>query len=562
MLLLAGRDTYAQQGPAEEESVLEEDIRWLTIYEQQAALDFRYEFEDDKETQFDRTRLDNSTGASNQRRQEGEKTVRYRTRDKETAFEERFNLTGHGAVYHPSLLEYRSFLSFGLRQDEQRGTFKDNENETLKEYDIDMKFLQHKKLNFNLFFNSFDSSVKRDFFSSVDVTTSNAGGYVRYEHDFFPMSLHLQHNRTESDATDYQRDRKENTLEYTISNNIGNILDSELSYIYDKTDETYRSQVSEDFPYSLTRHEINLMNIYDYKKTHGTSNLSYYKWTGDFGSDQVQLNENFYVDHSETFRTLYNYNFNYFKTGQFNSTLNLASIGCTHRLYQSLVTDLRLELQNLDDSDLKQFYYEPGIALEYNKKVPGGLFTANCSFAYQITSQTDKSKGDETVSRRVFQEPVVLSYSNPAMLKNRGARAGSLVVRDAAGIILKPNIDYRVVQIGNGVEVMPIGGAADTSVYVDYEYPTFNGSDYNITKQGLYLRYLFRQLLSVYYSKNSSTYDTKIAAAKSQHALPAVAAAGDPEPGQSAKLRRLPAAEPVPGLQVNAVRHRAYLARA
>ncbi len=476
--LFPGSYSHAQYYGKEEV----DDLRLLSLQELNAALDFRIEYKDD-EKQYKYLGTDEADQP--------------KFSQKRTTFEERIRLEGRGSVYHPNLLDFRLDTSFGLRQENNRGGVVGNQNKTLYEHDLDISILKEKKFNFILFSRMFQTTIDRELYERIDVDTDSIGGRFFYQHELFPMRLLLQSSKVEHDSLSYKRLRKEKVAEFDVSNTMNDILESEFRYRYKNTDDRFPVKQK------LTQHDLNFTNIIDYKKTHGISNVFYYKRTGYIETDQLQVHENFYVDHSETFRTIYNYNFNYFKNQRYKTKRNYGDIGFRHKLYESLVTEVSCEASYISDNiNFSELYYEPKFALSYQKKVPGGLFTAGYFISYRKTDR-DADEGPQ----KIFEEKIVLSDGKMSFLTKPNVVIDTVVVRDEDGVILTRYIHYNLITTGSVTEIRRRDLPNNTTVFVDYEYESSGSLKYGTLTTTVNIRYSLRQLLSFYYLNSSVTHD-------------------------------------------------------
>lgn len=444
----------------------EEEIRPFTLRELSGALDLRFEYEDDREK---------GLGQSFQKKQ--------------TRFEERLNLKTQGSIYHPNLLKFDLSTSMGLRQELFRGEFKDNTNTYPYEYSINLNFIQKKPYSFNLFANRSSNPVSRAFFETIDVNSDSYGGAFRYQNKLFPVTLLLLSQSTKEDSRDFKRDRTEKTADLRISNKLENLLDSEFRYVYKDLIEEIPSKQE------VASHDFSLNSRLDYNKVHGNSNISYLKTSGFLATDQLRINENFYVDHSKTFSTLYNYNFSRFVTQSFRSNVSQGSFGFRHKLYESLITEIREEISWTGATDFKEFFYGSNASLSYRKKVPGGAFSAGYNFLYR---RTDREA--EAGIIRIFGERIVLSDAQRTFLVNPNVVLSSVIVKDTFGVILTLNIDYRLIPSGNLTEIQRVGLPDNTTVLVDYDYSFPRSLNYDTYSHVANLRYDFQRLFSLYYN--------------------------------------------------------------
>ena len=259
-----------------------------------------------------------------------------------------------------------------------------------------------------------------------------------------------------------------------------------------------------------------LVNVIDYQNLHGTSTIFNFNTSGDRDTNQFQIIQHFYADHSDTFRTLYNFNYtrynnDTFSHDEFTSNLYQGSFGFLHRLYQSLDTELKGEFSVIDEDDFEEYYYGPRLDLDYRKNVPGGRFSAGWGFLYRLTDREVEYSVTEDNTRRIVGENVTLTDGVRNFLKNANAIAASIVVRDAERRELIENVDYRVVQTGNLIEIRRIGLPNNTPLHIDYEYGISPDLTYTTLGNTLYLRYDLKQFFTLYYKFYNTDYHLPMA---------------------------------------------------
>ena len=444
----------------------EEEIRSFNLRELSGALDFRLEYEEDEEE---------GLGKTFERR--------------ELRFEERLGLKARGSIYHSNFLEFDLNTSFGLRQQLFRGDLSDHQYTYPYEYNINLNFLRQKPYGFNLFANRSSNPIGREFFETIDVDSDSYGGTFRYQNKLFPMTLLLMNQSTKEDARDFKRDRTERTADFRISNKLNGLLESQFRYVYkDLIEEVPTKQ-------EISSHDSSLNSTLDYNKIRGFSNISYLKTSGFFETDQLRIIENFYVNHSKTFSTLYHYNFSYFDAENFRSNLNQGSIGFRKTFYESLIAEVKGEMSLTDGTDFKETFYGPHVSLSYRKKVPGGVLSAGYNFLYR---RTDREA--EAGIIKIFGERIVLSDSQRTFLANPNVILSSVIVRDTFGVLLTLNVDYRLISSGILTEIQRVALPDNTAVLVDYEFSSPRSLEYDTLSNGVNLRYDFQRLFALYYN--------------------------------------------------------------
>lgn len=444
----------------------EEDIRLFAIRALSGNLEFRFEYEDNREKGggilFERT---------------------------EARFEERLGLKTRGSVYHPNLLEFSLDTSLGLRQQIFSGDLDGQEHTFPYEYQIHLNFLREKPYGFNLFALRSSNPIGRTFFETIDMESDSYGGTFRYQNKIFPMTLLLLNQSTKEDSLEYKRNRTERTVDFRVSNKLKDILESDFRYIYKDLIEETPSR------HEITSHDLSFNNRLGDGNFRGISNVSYLKTLGDFKTDQLRVVENFQMDHSKSLTSLYHYSFFHFSTVDFRSNLNQGYIGFRHKLYESLVTEVRGEVSLTDATEFEELFYGSNLSFSYRKKVPGGVLSAGYNLLYR---RTDREAEEGVV--KIFGERIVLSDSQRTFLANPNVILGSIVVRDSLGVLLTLNVDYRLISVGNLTEIQRVALLDNTPVLVDYEFSFPRSLKYDTLTHGVNLRYDFGRLISLYYN--------------------------------------------------------------
>lgn len=469
---------YAQQ-----DMFSSDTLRYFTLYDLNASLELAYEYENDE---------------NRRPRREGEELkLDVDWKKKRNLFEERLSLDSEGSIYHRNFLEFMVDTAVNFRQEDYYGDFDNDLDELFWEYDLNFKFLQEKPFNFNIFANQFSNRISQDVFETTDVDTQSYGAFFQYFNDLFPSSLYVITQDVDEDTGRYQRDRDEDRVEFKVSNLWRDIIKSDFRYTYNKTTD----RVVNSFEH--IRHDAMLVNVIDYQNVHGTSTIFNYNTSGDLDTNQFQIIEHFYADHTDTFRTLYNFNYTRYtndtNSDDFTSNLYQGSFGFLHRLYRSLDTEVRGEFSVIDEDDFEEYYYGPRLDLDYRKNVPGGRFSAGWGLLYRVTDREVNYNTTEENTRRIVGENITLSDGARIFLENANVVMSSIVVKDNERRVLTENVDYRLIQRGSLIEIRRVGLPNNSSLHVDYEYAISPDITYTTLANTFYARYDLRQFFTLYY---------------------------------------------------------------
>ncbi|MFQ5697001.1 MAG: hypothetical protein ACE5IL_01800 [Myxococcota bacterium] len=155
--------------------------------------------------------------------------------------------------------------------------------------------------------------------------------------------------------------------------------------------------------------------------------------------------------------------------GQRTTNWNLEA-GARHQLYESLASDLAIYARLQDATFGSDNSFGGTLSEQYTKRL-GGWGRVNLSLIPFGQLEQIRSSQD---TAQVVDEGQVLQDAVPAVLKQPDVLPGSIVVTDAAGLIVfQESLDYAVQIRGSQTEILRLAGGAianlDT-VLVDYEH--------------------------------------------------------------------------------------------
>lgn len=443
------QSTSAQEGPITFGEKRQHD--WFSLYNTRAFAELQYE--------FNRSSFSPSDGPS--------------VTTTEHRFEETFTLESGGAIYHPNLVELDLSGTFGLYQEFiDSGSFSDNRNGTILEYDLNATFLRKENTPLTVYARRSQETISRQFGPTLESDFSTYGAALDYRNPVTPMRLEVFHSeQTQSgfdelggefslvqDAIVYHGEYRPSqeqvwTLDYSLSqvDQSGTGIEPD-SYMISDLAVTHSLNFGE-------RHQHNL-----------SSAFSHLSQGGDLATDRLRWSERLLLRHTPDFETNYLYEYNQLGFRDTEQTSHRGQAGFTHRLYKSLVTSGTGGVEWIDRGDgSSTFEQYANLRFDYTKQVPLGTLLAFVGLGW---SRSDNTAQDETIV--VVDELRTFNNGQPIVLAQQNLLPETVRITDASGTILyAPGIDYDVTDRGTGFEIDRTLGssriAPGQTVLIDYE---------------------------------------------------------------------------------------------
>ena len=423
---------------------------WLTLQPTRAELELKYRGQRDTN--------DPNGGA-------GSKTT-----FSEDRFEETFTLQGTGSIYHPNLVYLDMTGTFGLFQSEVDNTGQtENDAGTLYEWDLNATLLRKEDVVPTLYSRRTRQLVNRTFGPTFDETITQTGVVLDIRNKTVPTRIEAYHMDQDQSALDEQ------TGDFHLSQDTV-VWHSE--YRPDKQqvltwDYTYNNvnQSTGNVDTHFDTHDATLAHSIDFgpkDKNNLSSSVHYFNQSGDFAVKQFRWDELLRLRHTDNFETHYQYTFDDQSFSNVDQTTQRATAGFTHKLYQSLVTNLTLGVEDQQRSDgADSFQYFGDLEFDYQKKVPLGRFTASLALGY---SHEDNSARKQVT--QIIDDPRTFNDAQPIIIVGPGVQPTSVVVTDPSGLLIfLPGVDYTVTPIPTGVQLdRVVGGRINPgdTVLIDY----------------------------------------------------------------------------------------------
>ncbi len=388
----------------------------------------------------------------------------------EDRFEEALTLQGIGSIYHPNLVYLDMTGTFGLFQDQlDNNGESDNENGTLYEWDLNATLLRKEDIVPTLYSRRTRQVVSRTFGANFEETITQTGVILDIRSKAVPTRIEAYHSDQDQTSPGDQ------TGDFHLSQDAV-VWHSEYrpdTHQVLTWDYTYNnvSQSTGDIHSNFQTSDATLSHSIDFgpkDKNNLSSTLHYFNQTGDFAIQQFHWDELLRLRHTDNFETHYEYTLDQQNSSNVDQTTQRATAGFTHQLYQSLVTNFTL---GVEDEQLSggedSFQYFANLEFDYQKKVPLGRFTAGLALGW---NQEDNSA--RKTQTQVIDQPRTFGDVQPIVIVAPGIQANSIVVTDPSGLLIYlPGVDYTVTPIPGAVQLdRVIGGRINPGqqVLIDY----------------------------------------------------------------------------------------------
>lgn len=439
-------------------------------------------------------------------------------------------LRGDGSVYHPNLARYTllSDGSFGWAHDESRGggsVVSTDEFQYLGTIALDVSLLSAKPYNAGAFVNYDHAFRDNDFFSRLLVESLRYGARAQWEEG--PWSLYASYTHRDEESTSrypvtsvdpvtglvttsdsdqvttteedgatfgvrHHRERGESAFQYTFNQ-------------YSRTDFGQTGQ-GRDHTFSLSDNE----SLGSRGQHRLSTALSYsLRDAAPQDSDELLANLSFNAQHRPNLSSYYDFSYDHFEMGEFESDAGIGQAGLQHRLYESLTSTATVRGSDYETSDsVNDGYtrrYGAGLSEDYTKwltsehrlRLGAAVFvdhTDQQSIGTAINERHLISPAGEGGAPSPFSFFLNLPNVNPL----------SIVITDERDSppYFVPGFDYDVSVVGSRTLITwlrPPGPGTPTSVLVDYEAEPTPGGEYDTITQNYMVRFeLWKNLLGAY----------------------------------------------------------------
>jgi hypothetical protein len=411
--------------------------------------------------------------------QEGETT---KQEFEEILMKETVSYWSKGYIYHPNFFEFDIGLTFGLSQEQERGTFQDDDNAEFIGYDVHLAIEKPHPYGVDLFALKDQRLVDQRFArnSIVDITTYKA--IWDTDNSFLPTSIQLS-SLTREEKGLFDRKDEENRVTVNSLHRAGDFSRTRINYSF--RDYTSEQESTTTDVQSHTVFVTNTLNLdHEGSKKLNTTGR-YYTDDGVTETNQASLFSNLTWDHTPNFQTFYSVDLNdsstSFSDGGTGETIDTSShneqIGLRHKLYENLDTTFSLDNYRSKSDDFEQQEYGGKIDFHYVRPIPVGRVRANFGYSLHMTDQSS-----EGAVLAVIDEQHAWAVGFFFELDNTDVDTASIIVKRPDDIPLTEGLDYDLITIGNITRVIMLSNiniADGEQVRVDYLYAPAGDLEYD-----------------------------------------------------------------------------------
>ena len=451
-------------------------------------------------------------------------------------------LSGSGSVYHPNLLSYylNSEGAFGWARDSFTAsgspTSSRDELQYLGRFAFSADLLPNKPYHANGFV-SYDHTFRdNDFFNRVIVDSWRYGARSAWQIGrAWTLSIDYTHRDEESTSpfpvtrsvlvtnvvsgtnivtvqtnrftVDQKVESHDDTVTFAARNERAS-GGSAINYSWDRYSRLDAGRVGEGNDHSVSVGDNERFGAQEKYKLNSSASFFRREASAET-SDEFMGNLNLNAEHRPQLSSLYDFNYDQFSTGDFDSQSYGGQAALRHQLYESLTSTLIARASDFNTSDpntsTDTLRYGGGFAEYYTKRLTDEhRLRLNNSFFIDHTDQ------------RVDSQTVISIKNERHNFSESGAPAGSFFL-NLANVVLTSivvtdendtqppfleNFDYRVIANGSRTLIERVPGSrigATQTVLVDYDaQPTPSGS-YNTLTEFFEIRFeLWKNLLGVY----------------------------------------------------------------
>jgi len=378
---------------------------------------------------------------------------------------------------------------------------------TMKKLGVNASFLKQKKVNLNVYGNYDESYSSRENLTDLKSRNWNWGGTLGYNNNVLPVSLDLNNRKWEE--TEIQNGRK-----YTLDQKTFGARTYKSFTKLDRNELKYSHDENVNVNQNLYRVENTIDNVEfssfisldKQRKYNINTMISNFDQYGNTNLKRFQANEN--INFILPLNLSFFGNYNFFNTLQDSSDLKQNSINSSiqHKLYESLISKINFDYNDLNHTVYHEFNYKYGIEFNYSKKIYKGQLLINYRF-----DRYHQDYNSEPYALHITSEVYTLSDNEIVLLKVPYVSGESVVVKDLSStIIYLEGFDYILIEVNNYIEIRRVpGGAIPNNSNVLIDYTATQPGDYRYDSNTHILSsniYLFKNLLSFNYRFSTQDY--------------------------------------------------------
>lgn len=383
------------------------------------------------------------------------------TSTRDTLYRETLSLNTHGHIVHPNLISFDLGGSIGFQQDSfQSGGATDETHGTLYSWDVTAHIVQNSNSPLTLYTNQSISMVDRSFGPTLNDTQTNYGAELTLQSVDVPTTLRLSHNEDVQTSLNGVEDYSLSEDAFDWNSVWRPTFNQTFTWNYHY--RTSEQSVQSATPTSQQDQNATLIHTISFGRDYQSSldsSLDYSQQSGQFDSESIRWDEFLRLWHTRSFQTDYSYSLSQQSFDTVDQTTQRATAGFHHQLFDSLSTNGRVGVNQLDlsaqgdnSTSTEKF---ANLNFTYRKRVPYGRFYGGLGFGYSIQENDAQS-----VAAPVRNQPAVISDFTPTIIRQNGFIPGSLIVTDSSGRIFVEDLDYRVTTLPDAFQIQGVPGGA------------------------------------------------------------------------------------------------------
>lgn len=401
---------------------------------------------------------------------------RLKTTTTDLLFREGVDLSLHGYVYHPKLMDFSGSFRLGFAQDDVHVNDLDQSSEAfLLGYNIQTLLLKDKPVSALIFASRTDDILNRAFASPVHLQDQVEGFELRYRGPI-TAELHYEHRTKHEDGDFRVDDADTDYLRLDVEDRRNLKFITRATYEHQQTQETNSFTGGGGSALVLglpdTRDEINITNQWLFggglQPNQLNSQLRLLHREGFYQDDGIFLAEHLSLIHTRTFSTYYRGVFNSESTAGLDTSFLEGEVGFHKKIYDSLDIDGHGLFRDQEEINGSEKDMGAFLDLDYHKRTPIGLYKSSLNLSREYVSE-EFSGG----IRNIRGESIVLTGIVPVQLRQLNILPGSIVVWNATrtGLPFIEGFDYTISTLGAATFIARTPGSTipeGQPIIVDY----------------------------------------------------------------------------------------------
>jgi len=380
-------------------------------------------------------------------------------------------------IYHPNLLSLDISGSYEPKIMNYQAIVRPDFSTTNSQRFIRMNTQIMKRTNYSVqtFYNYNESYSNRENFASIKSVSRYYGGVFNFRNTSIPLTLNYSNSKQDQLEVESNRQlvREEERLEtvsnkdYGKKNHASLTLNRTLYKNKISNANNVPTFVSEVYNFTLN----NTLNLAKEKEVLLRSRLNYYSFNTRLNDqERMSFNNTFNAELTNRLTLSSQYNFNLQHLGEDTETNYQINNALTHRLYESLVSNISINYNAQKHALFSQSLRLLSANFSYTKKIP---FKGKLRLNYAYRNTLVDREGEIAIIP-VYNESYYISDSQIILLENSDVDIETLVIKDATGsIIYQEGIDYYLIVLGDFIEIQRVPGGLITnnsSILLDYSF--------------------------------------------------------------------------------------------